>query len=171
MFDFVSPFDALSNSPGARRKVPPPQQQAEDLSSWSTAALDPKRKSVENLMDQLTRGQAPQPQPTQQILNPYESYQAEELSHEPIQARSRPLPPQPVQPTGSPRASPPKQISQPARQQQRRAADSPVSQGGVAQGPHGNHYHRDKESSPLPQRSSSENRRGGPPKGKNVSPK
>lgn len=172
MFDFVSPFDALTGTnPGAKRKAPPPQQPAEDLSSWSTAALDPKRKSVENLMDQLTRGQAPQPQPTQQVLSPYEPYQTEELPHEPLQPRSRPLPPQPGQPTGSPRASPPKQASQPARQQQRRVADSPVSQGGVSQGPFGNHYHRDKESSPLPQRSGFENKRSGVPKGKNVSPK
>ncbi|PIL23859.1 hypothetical protein GSI_13610 [Ganoderma sinense ZZ0214-1] len=171
MFDFVSPFDALTGTnPGAKRKAPPPQQQPEDLSSWSTAALDPKRKSVENLMDQLTRGQAPQPQPTQQVLSPYEPYQTEELSHEPLQPRSRPLPPQPVQPTGSPRASPPKQASQQVRQQQRRAADSPVSQGGVPQGPFGNHYQRDKESSPLPQRGGFENKRGGAPKGKIVSP-
>ncbi|TBU32354.1 hypothetical protein BD311DRAFT_654740 [Dichomitus squalens] len=172
MFDYYSPFDALSGtSPGAKRKPPPPQQ-AEDLSSWNTPTVDPKRKSVENLMDQLTRGQALQPQPTQHVVSPYESYQPEEPQHEPIQPRSRPLPPQPVQPTGSPRASPPKQVSQPARQQQqqRRAADSPIGQGGISQGPYSGQYGRDKESSPLPQRGSYENRRGGAPKGKNTSP-
>ena len=106
--------------------------------------------------------------PTQHVLNPRESYETEELPHELIQARSRLVARQSVQPTGSLCASPPKQTSQPACQQQRRAADSPISQGGVAQGPHANHY-RDKQSSPLPERTSSENRRGGPPKGKNVS--
>lgn len=132
--------------------------------------VDPKRKSVENLMDQLTRGQAPQPQPTQPPVAPYEPYQMEEhLQQEPMQARgSRPLPPQPVHPTGSPRASPPKQASQPARQQ-RRAADSPIGQGGVPQGPFSNNFHRDKESSPLPQRGGYEAKRNGP-KGKNASP-
>ena len=120
-------------------------------------------------MDQLTRGQVPQSQPTQQVVSPYEPYQPEEPQHEPLQPRSRPLPPQPVQPTGSPRASPPKQASQPARQQ-RRAADSPIGQGGVPQGPFGGQYSRDKESSPLPQRGSYESRRGGAPKGKNTSP-
>ena len=164
MFDFVSPFDALNNTNAGKRKAPPQAQPLEDP-SWNTVAIDPKRKSVENLMDQLTRGQAPQPQPTQPPVAPYDHYQGEETPQaEPIQARgSRPLPPHP---TGSPRSSPPKQASQPARQQ-RRAAESPI---GASQGPFGNNYHRDKESSPLPQRGSVENRRGGP-KGKNVSPR
>ncbi|RPD65999.1 hypothetical protein L226DRAFT_550158 [Lentinus tigrinus ALCF2SS1-7] len=171
MFDFVSPFDALNNTnTGAKRKPPPPAQPSEEPSSWNPVAVDPKRKSVENLMDQLTRGQAPQPQPTQPPVAPYEPYQMEEHpQQEPVQARgTRPLPPQPVHPTGSPRASPPKQASQPARQQ-RRAADSPIGPPGAPQGPFGNNYHRDKESSPLPQRGGYEAKRSGP-KGKNASP-
>lgn len=166
MFDFVSPFDALTNTHSGKRKPAPQQPPAEDA-SWNTPVnIDPKRKSVENLMDQLTRGQAPLPQPTQPSAAPYDPYQQpEEIQQaEPAQARGiRPLPPHP---TGSPRSSPPKQASQPTRQQ-RRAAESPI---GGSQGPFGNNYHRDKEGSPLPQRGSYENRRNGP-KGKNTSPR
>ncbi|KAI0361950.1 hypothetical protein OH77DRAFT_6284 [Trametes cingulata] len=172
MFDFVSPFDALTSSnTSAKRKPPPPAQPSEESSSWSMLSADPKRKSVENLMDQLTRGQAPQSASSQPPVAPYDPYvpiQAEEPPppQEPAQTRSRPLPPQP-QPTGSPRASPPKQ----AIRQQRRAADSPIGPPSAPQGPFGNNYNRDKESSPLPQRGAGpERRRDNGPKGKNVSP-
>ncbi|KAI0747987.1 hypothetical protein C8Q80DRAFT_1102878 [Daedaleopsis nitida] len=163
MFDFVSPFDALNNTNAGKRKTQPPPQASEDSSSWNSVTIDPKRKSVENLMDQLTRGQAPLSQPTQPPVAPYDLYQTEEVSQtEPLQARgSRPLPPHP---TGSPRSSPPKQASQPARQQ-RRAGESPI---GGPQGPFGNSYQRDKDSSPLPQRGGVEKRNS--QKGKNTSP-
>ncbi|KAI0664945.1 hypothetical protein C8Q70DRAFT_940901 [Cubamyces menziesii] len=174
MFDFVSPFDALASSnTGAKRKPPPP----EEPSSWGQMALDPKRKSVENLMDQLTRGQALPSASSQPPVAPFDPYGPmptdEHVSPEPMQTRaSRPLPPQPVHPTGSPRSSPPKQATQAVRQQ-RRAADSPVGPPSAPQGPFSVNYgNRDKESSPLPQRSVPiENRRGnGAGKGKNPSP-
>ncbi|KAI0670515.1 hypothetical protein C8Q78DRAFT_975321 [Trametes maxima] len=173
MFDFVSPFDALSNtSAGAKRKPPPNAQPSDEPSSWPPMSVDPKRKSVENLMDQLTRGQAPQPstsQPPAAPYDPYSSLPAEEpLPAESVHMRaSRPLPPQPIHPTGSPRSSPPKQ----ALRQQRRAADSPIGQSGTPQGPFGNNYNRDKESSPLPGRGPApEGKRGNGAKSKNVSP-
>ena len=178
MFDFVSPFDALTgSSPGAKKKpAVPVQQQSHQLDDWASLG-DPKRKSVENLMDQLTRGQVPPPppqsQPLQPVVLPYEPVYppAEEPSYreEPAQVRSRPLPPQPVihPGTASPRSSPPKQASQPARQP-RRAGESPIVPGG-SQGPFGSSYNRDKESSPLPQRGGAEPKRNGS-KGKNASP-
>ncbi|OJT08940.1 hypothetical protein TRAPUB_150 [Trametes pubescens] len=176
IFDFVSPFDALTGAAntGAKRK-PPPVQPNDEPPSWSQMSVDPKRKSVENLMDQLTRGQAPPSASSQQPVAPYDLYspmQAEEPpAPETLQARAaRPLPPQPSLPTGSPRSSPPKQASQAVRQQ-RRNADSPIGQPGAPQGPFGNNYNREKESSPLPQRGAvPDGRRGNGQKGKNPSP-
>ncbi|KAH9946232.1 uncharacterized protein BXZ73DRAFT_36999 [Epithele typhae] len=175
MFDFVSPFDALGSSPVPKRKPNAPQPSEDPSSQWtSSMAMDPKRKSVENLMDQLTRSQIPPPppqhQPPQPVVIPYEPvYQPEEPSYreEPMQARSRPLPQQPLIPTGSPRSSPPKPAILPARQQ-RRSGESPITTGGN-QGPYGNTYQRDKEGSPLPQRGGNEPKRTGS-KGKNSSP-
>ncbi len=177
IFDFVSPFDALTGAAntGAKRK-PPPVQPNDEPPSWSQMSVDPKRKSVENLMDQLTRGQAPPSASSQQPVAPYDLYspmQAEEPpAPETLQARAaRPLPPQPSLPTGSPRSSPPKQASQAVRQQ-RRNADSPIGQPGAPQGPFGNNYNREKESSPLPQRGAvPDGRRGNGQKGKNPSPR
>ncbi|KAI8998769.1 hypothetical protein BD414DRAFT_476045 [Trametes punicea] len=177
MFDFVSPFDALaSTNTSAKRKPPPPAQSSDEPSPWSQLSVDPKRKSVENLMDQITRGQAPQSASSQPPVAPYDLYNpvaAEEHTPQPDSSQtraSRPLPPQPVHPTGSPRASPPKQVSQAVRQQ-RRAADSPVGPSGASQGPFGNNYNRDKEGSPLPQRGAGpEGRRGNGAKGKTTSP-
>lgn len=177
MFDFVSPFDALTSTANAsaKRKPPPPAQPNDEPPSWNQQmSVDPKRKSVENLMDQLTRGQGLQPQPSQPPLAPYDPYnqmqQPEEPTVEALQARAaRPLPPQPVHPTGSPRSSPPKQ----AAMRQRRAADSPIGQPGASQGPFGNNYNRDKESSPLPQQRGAgpDGRRGNGVKAKNASPR
>ncbi|KAH9854093.1 hypothetical protein C2E23DRAFT_82041 [Lenzites betulinus] len=181
MFDFVSPFDALastSNSSAKRKPPPPVHPNDEQPSSWSPMSMDPKRKSVENLMDQLTRGQIQLAPPTssQQPLAPYDLYgsiQGDEDVHALGATKaSRPLPPQPVHPTSSPRSSPPKQVVQAARQQQRRAADSPIGQPGAPQGPFGNNYNREKEGSPLPQRGAGpDGRRGNGAKVvKNVSP-
>ena len=58
MFDFVSPFDVLQSS--SATKKPEPSLSA-STDTYFSAAADPKRKSVENLMDQLTRGQGPLP--------------------------------------------------------------------------------------------------------------
>ncbi|TCD61419.1 hypothetical protein EIP91_008453 [Steccherinum ochraceum] len=157
MFDFVSPFDALQGSAAvqAKRKpapTQPPVAGGSEDNSWNTpVAIDPKRKSVENLMDQLTRGQAPLTPPQVQALNAYDPYTpTEEPSHaqgEQYQARaSRPLPPQPAQATGSPRSSPPKVAM--AQRQQRRSADSPM---GAPQGSYGSASPTmNKEGSPHP---------------------
>ena len=66
-------------------------------SSWHTAPVDPKRKSVENLMDQLTRGQGPPLHSTQSVTAQFDPYAPTEEPTPPSdqsQARaSRPLPP------------------------------------------------------------------------------
>ena len=146
---------------------------------WTTGTHSGTRcKSVENLIDQLAPGQVPPPplqsQPLQPVVLPYEPVYppVEEPSYreEPAQVRSRPLPPQPVihPGTASPRSSPPKQVSQPARQP-RRAGESPIVPG-RSQDPFGSSYHRDKESSPLPQRSGAESGKRNGSEGKNASP-
>lgn len=150
MFDFVSPFDALSgpsSAAQAKRKPVPPQPSSapttsDDVSSWTAVSMDPKRKSVENLMDQLTRGQGHLPPPAQSVTAQFDPYapQEDQTPHaEPT--RSRPLPPQPTQQSNSPRASPPKPFMQ--ARQQRRSADSPIGPAGLnyQQSPKDNGHH------------------------------
>ncbi|RDB21329.1 Uncharacterized protein C20G4.08 [Hypsizygus marmoreus] len=150
MFDFVSPFDHLSTSSSSVKKKPVPPQPASiasgnEESSW-TSVSDPKRQSVENLLEHLTRNQSllnqPQPPPT------YESFdfsQAESLSSR----APPPLPPKPVpNRTASPRSSPPKAHAQ-AQRTQIRSVESPASQQGAAT-THQVSGRRDKESSPVP---------------------
>lgn len=171
LFEFVTPFDALAstsssnNSSQIRKKPVPnliaPGPQADE--QWS-AIPDPKRKSVENLMDQLTRGQGPSSFPPVQSIQEHSPYQPYTYGDDPYQSEpkgySRPLPQQPqVNQLTSPRASPPKQQQQqqpqpqqqqpqqqqmqqqgPPQRQQRRNNDSPVGQ----------QNQRDKESSPGP---------------------
>ncbi|KZT11432.1 uncharacterized protein LAESUDRAFT_740929 [Laetiporus sulphureus 93-53] len=151
MFDFISPFDALANtSSTAPKRKPPPSQQftnapvnnAEEP-NWQSISMDPKRRSVENLMDQLTRGQAPPSNSVQQTSASFDPYATSEdfnSQAEPMQARaSRPLPPQPGHVPSPPRTSPPKPQVQP--RQARRSGESPV---GVAV--YGALTGRDKES-------------------------
>ena len=151
MFDFVSPFDALASSGSSHAKKPIPPPQPSDLPSggedtWTTASLtpDPKRKSVDNLMEQLTRGQGP---PLQNTSPQYDSYLSDEYNQpEPVQPRAAPpppLPPKPVQ-VASPHSSP-RLHAQPQHRSQPRSVESPVSQ---QQGPTSNQ--RNKESSPAP---------------------
>ena len=77
MFDFVSPFDALASvsTSSFQKKADTMSLSAAESrdtdDSW-TAISDPKRKSVENLMDQLTRSQGPVI-PTQQQFDVYGS--------------------------------------------------------------------------------------------------
>ncbi|PCH38277.1 hypothetical protein WOLCODRAFT_115184 [Wolfiporia cocos MD-104 SS10] len=169
MFDFVSPFDALANASSSVKRKPPPPQPMNAPSNpeeptWPSLAQDPKRKSVENLMDQLTRGQAPPAAPAQPMAAPYDPYvPSDDINQqaEPVQTRaSRPLPPQPAH-----APSPPKTHMQP--RQQRRNGESPVGSGMYGSG-----ASRDKES-PVPgqqfRNTGSDNRgRGG--KNKTVSP-
>ena len=139
MFEFHSPFDALA-APGpssAKKKPSPPQPTGSSSGndeSWTSVSMssDPKRKSVENLMDHLTRGPASHPS----LQNPSISYDhytsAEELSQaESGQSRG----PGVIQPpvllpklniADQSRSSPPKpQIIR----QQARSGDSPVQSG------------------------------------------
>ncbi|KAH9842849.1 uncharacterized protein C8Q71DRAFT_224221 [Rhodofomes roseus] len=165
---FVSPFEALANtSSGSKRKPPPPPQSSgmpsnSEEFSFPSLTIDPKRKSVENLMEQLTRGPVPQPAPVQQmsVYGPYTPSEEFTPQAEPAQTRaSRPLPPQPAHAPSPPRLSPPKQQAQ-VRQQQRRSAESPV---GPVYGPalpaSGSGYRN----------SGSEGRSRGAPKNKNTS--
>lgn len=154
MFEFISPFDHLSSSSSIKKKpVPQPPSISsgnEDSGSWSNIT-DPKRQSVDNLLEHLTRGTAPPPPPPQ-APPAYESYlsgsdfsQGEQ--QQPSRAPPPPLPPKPVpNRTTSPR-SPPKTHQRP----QVRPAESPAGQ--VASAPLPLTVapsRRDKESSPGP---------------------
>jgi len=156
MFDFVSPFDALaSSSAPARKPVPPPShqqapsEQFED--SWSSVVIDPKRKSVDNLLEQLGNTKATAP-PTAQAP-PFDRHTPEEEAHVPellqSKAASRPLPPKPMQ-APSPRGSPPK--ATPLVRRDVQASEPPL---GPQVGPLLSHLptgiaQREKESSPSP---------------------
>ena len=159
MFEFNSAFDHLSTSGSVKKKPVPPAQPAsitssnDDSASWSNVT-DPKRQSVENLLENLTRSQPPS---TQAHLPAYETY----LSGggyspaEPISTRA-PLPPIPTtkdvpNQNSSPLGSSPKTLHRP----QPRVADLDVnSQSPHSQSPqsatHGTPTRRDKESSPGP---------------------
>ena len=154
MFDFVSPFDALapsSVSPG-RKHGPPVSHQQGSLEpfedTWSSV-IDPKRKSVDNLLDQLNIPKSAAPS----SAHPFDQHSLDEETPiaEPVQSKatSRPLPPKPMQ-APSPRASPPK-TSPPAR----RDVQVPEPPLGPQVGPPLSHMptaqtQRDKESSPGP---------------------
>lgn len=112
MFDFVSPFDALSSSsvapirkPAASSSQQAPSEPFED--TWTSLVIDPKRKSVDNLLEQLGQTKAPVP-PSAQSIPPFDQHSPDDLTaiSEP-KAASRPLPPKPMQ-APSPRASPPR---------------------------------------------------------------
>ncbi|KAI0703597.1 hypothetical protein BC835DRAFT_1262691 [Cytidiella melzeri] len=152
IFEFTSPFDALSNPPATqqqKRKPVPTQPSSapstsDEVSSWTAVSMDPKRKSVENLMDQLTRGQGSLPPPAQSVTAQFDPYAPQEdLTPIAEPTRSRPLPPQPTQQgTSSPRASPPKPVVQ--ARQQRRSAESPIGPAGLGNyqsGPKDNNQH------------------------------
>lgn len=166
MFEFISPFDALASNSNAIKKKPVPTAPASTSSgnedAWTPASLgslnDPKRKSVENLIDQLTRGQAPYssaqpPSPSYDPYNTADEYsqlEANQSTPQLSQQQSRPMPPPPLPPkpgrVSSPRASPPKLPVQQQQQPQRpqgRSAESPVGQPIPL-------VRRDKEGSPGP---------------------
>jgi hypothetical protein len=122
----------------------------------SVPSSDPKRKSVENLIDQFPRGSGqPQSSQQQQLYDPYIT--GDDLSDiqtiSSIQTTRVPPPPLPPKPnpganlnnrTESPRLSPPKvnathrpqqqQQPQPQQQQQPRLAESPVGAGALSTG-------------------------------------
>ena len=152
IFEFTSAFDHM---PVKKKPIPTVQpasvaSSTDDSSSWTTVP-DPKRQSVENLLENLTRGQPP----STQAHTVYESYLSGSdfsSSAEPVSTRA-PLPPIPMAKTLPHRGpSPPK--TQHVHRPQPRAADqsvnslSPHSQS--PQSTHGTPTRRDKESSPGP---------------------
>jgi hypothetical protein len=156
MFDFVSPFDALASSSVApiRKPAPPhshqqpPQEPLED--TWSSV-IDPKRKSVDNLLEQLSISKAPVA-PSAHSHPSFDRHTPDEETTiaEPVQSKtvSRPLPPKPTQ-APSPRASPPK-VNPPVRREVQ--VSEPL---GPQVGPSLSHVgtgpaQREKESSPGP---------------------
>ncbi|KAF9049359.1 hypothetical protein BDZ89DRAFT_1126743 [Hymenopellis radicata] len=153
MFDFVSPFDALSSTSSQVKKKPVPSQHSvsstED-SSWTNVS-DPKRRSVDNLLEQMSNIR-----PYPQSVSAYDFYDPAPSDYTAVDSsRSRqpelqvpppPIPPKPPvhqRPESPPRPSPPKTQAQRAR-----LGESPVSSQPSA--PPGNGNRRDKESSPGP---------------------
>jgi hypothetical protein len=159
MFEFMSPFDHLSALPPVNKKkaqtppvpapapapasVPAPAAVSlpahnvnvnEEPSSWGQP-VDPKRQSVENLLDTLTRGQPPmqplqpQHQPMQSQPIPYEPYmdQGYPISLDVYNQYQAHVPPPPLPPkppahappqhAPSPRSSPPKASARAPQQQ------------------------------------------------------
>ncbi|KIY67801.1 hypothetical protein CYLTODRAFT_375346 [Cylindrobasidium torrendii FP15055 ss-10] len=169
LFDFVSPFDALSStsSTQVKKKPVPPQPSASSTedSSW-TAISDPKRRSVDNLLEQMTNSR-----PYPHSVNAYDFYDAAAADY-PSMEPSRPLPQQPTEQKQAPAPpplipqpeqlvpirqpeSPPNRRSSPQRTQPQRArlGDSPAGsqQGGSR---------RDKDGSPGPRGGTGSIRRG-----------
>ncbi|KAI9569057.1 hypothetical protein HD554DRAFT_2255678 [Boletus coccyginus] len=154
MFEFISPFDALVSN-GVKKKPAPGTSSSPNEDNWTPASLgslnDPKRKSVENLIEQLTRGQAPYTaQPPSPSYDPYSTTEEYSLvepnSSSPQQSQQRPMPPPPLPPkpalVSSPRASPPKlPVQQLPPRPQGRSTESPQPIPPVR---------RDKEGSPVP---------------------
>ena len=155
MFDFVSPFDALASSSAAPvRKPAQPSSHQQGLSepfedTW-TSVIDPKRQSVDNLLEQIGHTNAPvltaQPIPFDQHTPDDETPVSDLVQSK---AASRPLPPKPMQ-APSPRSSPPK-VAPPARRDVQ-GSESPF---GPQVGPALSHVstgttQREKESSPGP---------------------
>ncbi|KAL4268655.1 Enhancer of mRNA-decapping protein 4 WD40 repeat region domain-containing protein [Pleurotus pulmonarius] len=146
MFEYVSPFDALAQTSSMSVKKKPVPAQPSSVSS------------VDNLLENLTRGHLPQPPVAQAPPPAYEPYNllgsSDYATAEPVQPRVTvpppPLPPKPAgaRPPSPPRVSPPKQ-QLPNRIVSQRPMDSPASQAGVSQLPPQS-GRRDKESSPGP---------------------
>lgn len=166
MFDFVSPFDALPTNPSQVKKKPVPSQPSiastED-SGWS-AVSDPKRRSVDNLLEQMTSLR-----PYPQSVHAYDLYDPSPSEYTSMES-VRPLPQQPSEPKAAPAPKPPapqRQESPPPRRpspqktqtQRARLGESPA---GSQQGATPGNGRRDKESSPGPRGTGSIRRgRGG----------
>ncbi|KAF8654218.1 hypothetical protein AX16_003742 [Volvariella volvacea WC 439] len=167
MFDFISPFDHLSSASSAVKKKPVPTQPSNTASpnedpNW--AVIDPKRASVDNLLEHLTRGQIP---PTSQAPPPaYDSYLigGEYVQHDQSQVRQPGPPTMPGKGVhnrpSSPRASPKNQA--PQNQQSRPQPLPPVPQQPVPIPPQPDNPNarRDKETSPIPNGSRINNKGG-----------
>ena len=126
LFDYVSPFDALAPTTTGKKKTDMGYMSAESRDtedSWATVptSVDPKRKSVENLMDQLARSQAPV-QTQQPSLDPYD-IEPSPPPTELAQLPSKLPPPKQLQSQGSPHSSPALSAQRP---HQVRSGDSPL---------------------------------------------
>ncbi|EIN07714.1 hypothetical protein PUNSTDRAFT_126674 [Punctularia strigosozonata HHB-11173 SS5] len=185
MFEFISPFDALASSgkkpAGGSKPLPVPtasqgpaaqgsphgvqaNQEERGLASW---AMDPKRKSVENLMEQLTRGVPPSSSSSPQYDSYYNSEELTPVAQQPQNVgHGGQAPPAPLQilqkGVQSPRGSPPRAQQQqapvqsqvrPLLQQQSsgRSVESPLGHAIGAPAPQGQSQgHRRERSSPVP---------------------
>lgn len=147
MFEFTSAFDHLSSTTTKKKPAPQPTANPAD-DAWNTV-MDPKRQSVENLLENLTRGQ---PQSVPQAQPPaYEAYLSNDFQQPesvvsqstsrpplpPIPSNHKPVGMSPILPTitGSPRSGSPKLL----RPQGQVNASQPLSYPN----------RRDKESSPA----------------------
>ncbi|KAJ4488438.1 hypothetical protein J3R30DRAFT_3792845 [Lentinula aciculospora] len=178
MFDFVSPFDALTGSgPMKKKSQPPPSVSStnDDSGSWTAVSgPDTKRQSVDNLLETLTRTHIsppsqPQPQPVPQSgrqFDPYNEYNYSDQMQ--LQVPAPPSQQKQTVGTSNRAASPPRRPSPSKTQGQRnRAFESPVSQQGSSVNNNANlSNRRDKESSPGPGLTARGSIRGG--KGKNI---
>ncbi|KAJ3840135.1 hypothetical protein F5878DRAFT_614147 [Lentinula raphanica] len=177
MFDFVSPFDALTGSGALKKKSQPPPSVSstnEDSGSWTAVSgPDPKRQSVDNLLETLARTHVsppsqPQPQPMHQPGGQFDPY-SEYTYSEQMQIQVPAPPPQQKQSAGvsNRTASPPRRPSPSKAQAQRnRTFESPVNQQGSTNNNNTNvNNRRDKESSPGPGLTARGSIRGGKGKG------
>ncbi|KAL5511726.1 hypothetical protein ACEPAH_4944 [Sanghuangporus vaninii] len=121
MFEFVSPFDALASTGASGvKKKPVPEEPLTHDEPWAPSTVDPKRKSMENLMDQLTRSSQGPVQPPQHQLDSY-SPEPGTPPADPMHFQQKSMygPKQQQQLLGSPRGSPPRAHIHQAQTQQR----------------------------------------------------
>lgn len=158
MFEFTSAFDHLSSTAPVKKKPVPTQASAvssgnEDSGNWSNPP-ESKRQSVENLLENLTRGQPQQSQPQPPA---YESYlTGGDFTQQVEQSPNRaPLPPIPAgkpasipNRTSSPRGSSPK--NQNLHRPQPRAAEININQQSYTTVPYPPGIRQEKDASPGP---------------------
>ncbi|KAG6879599.1 hypothetical protein C0992_000879 [Termitomyces sp. T32_za158] len=154
MFEFISPFDHLSASAHPAKRNPVPQASGiAGINEDAWPVPDPKRQSVDNLLEHLTRGQLP---PQHQSLPPAQSlpptYDAFEFPPPETLSSRAPPPPLPPKPVTNRAASPPPRSSpprQPTQRTQGRATESPASQTGGGPSLQQGGSRREKEGIPV----------------------
>lgn len=159
MFDFVSPFDALSGtvppSAASKKKPVPPMNPPQPSSSNDESSIsveerrtrDAKRQSVENLLSDFPNPPQPLASPPQQHAVSQEQYAPQDSYHAPVEAR--PLLPKPSGPrTESPRGSP--KTRQRGAAQEATASSSSNLGAPQSQQATGNVRDRPRDGSPTP---------------------